>query len=233
MTDAPPIPPDDGPCANRHVRIPGPAGTLEALLECTECRRPCVPVAVVCHPHPLYRGTMHNKVVHMVARGLRGIGVHSLRFNFRGVGHSEGGFDVGLGESRDLLAVVDWARRAFPGAPVWLAGFSFGSAIALGTYREAGAERLLLVAPPVEHPYFPRTEVRDIPWMVLMGGMDEVVSPTAVSRWVSRQPGPPEYRYLEPAGHFFHGRLHWLRDSIEQAWAEGLPDPCAVETDAD
>ena len=109
-------------------------------------------------------------------------------------------------------------RQQYPDSPLWLGGFSFGSAIALACWQRAGAERLLLVAPLVEHDYFPQTPVTDIPWMVIMGGADEVVTPNSVSRWVSEQAHAPKYCYLDGASHFFHGRLIDLRETLQQAW---------------
>jgi len=198
--------------------IPGPTGALEIHLDEVPDRQATAPIAVICHPHPLFGGTMTNKVVHMIARTFKGMGIATLRFNFRGVGRSQGHYDEGRGEQDDLLAAVAWMREQYPGAPLWLGGFSFGSAVALACWQRAGAERLLLVAPPVEHEYFPQTAVEGISWMVIMGSADEVVSPNAVSRWVSAQPHAPKYCYLEGASHFFHGRLIDLRETLQQAW---------------
>jgi len=110
--------------------IPGPAGRLEALLETPEELEPCQ-VAVVCHPHPLYGGTMHNKVVYRMARGLRRAGAVVLRFNFRGVNLSEGRHDRGEGEQDDARAALELLRSRYPHLPFSLAGFSFGSRVVL------------------------------------------------------------------------------------------------------
>ncbi|MFO7278462.1 MAG: alpha/beta hydrolase, partial [Pseudomonadota bacterium] len=119
------------------VRLDGPAGVLEALLE-----EPADAVpgrfAVVCHPHPLHGGTMNNKVVHTLARTFNELGIRSLRFNFRGVGASEGSYAEGIGETEDALAVIEWGRVRWPGAEPLLAGFSFGGIVAL---RAAGRGR--------------------------------------------------------------------------------------------
>jgi len=211
--------------------IPGPTGALEIKLDEVADRRPGAPVAVICHPHPLFGGTLTNKVVHTIARTFKGMGVATLRFNFRGVGHSEGHYDQGRGEQDDLLATVAWMREQYPDAPLWLGGFSFGSAIAMACWQRADAARLLLVAPPVEHDYFPQQPVEGIPWMVIMGGADEVVSSAAVSRWVSAQPHAPKYCYLDGASHFFHGRLIDLRETLQQAWGDSEAD-AGTGTDA-
>ena len=208
----------DLPSTKSGTSIPGPAGALEIQLDKADKRRDYDPIAVICHPHPLFGGSLTNKVVHMIARTFKGMGVTTLRFNFRGVGRSDGKYDEGRGEQDDLLAAVRWMRAQYPHAPLWLGGFSFGSAIALACWQRAGAERLLLVAPPVEHEYFPKTPVEGIDWMVIMGGADEIVAPNSVSRWVSAQPHAPKYCYLEGASHFFHGRLIELRETLQQAW---------------
>jgi alpha/beta superfamily hydrolase len=110
------------------VAVEGPAGRLEALLD----RPTALPkaVAVLCHPHPLYEGTMHNKVVATLARTFVRLGAAAVRFNFRGVGESSGSFDEGHGEAHDALAVVAWSRARWPDAPLALGGFSFGGAVA-------------------------------------------------------------------------------------------------------
>jgi alpha/beta superfamily hydrolase len=110
--------------------IPGPAGRLEALLEEPEDREP-VEAALVCHPHPQHGGTMHNKVVYRLARGLRRCGCVVLRFNYRGVNLSEGAYDHGFGETDDARAALAWLRERYPTLPYTLAGFSFGSRVVL------------------------------------------------------------------------------------------------------
>lgn len=110
--------------------LPGPVGKLEALLEEPEDQAP-LEAALVCHPHPQHGGTMHNKVVYRLARGLRRSGCVVLRFNYRGVNLSEGAYDEGRGETEDARAALDWLQEQYPGLPVTLAGFSFGSRIAL------------------------------------------------------------------------------------------------------
>ena len=121
--------------------IDGPAGSLEALLEDpgADGRH----FAVVCHPHPLHGGTMHNKVVHTLARALQEQGMPTLRFNYRGVGASAGAYDDGRGETEDALAVIAWGRRRWPGAQLVLAGFSFGAFVASHAIARLHAQRPL------------------------------------------------------------------------------------------
>jgi len=196
--------------------IPGPAGLLEAVLDLPDEFPETPPaIAVVCHPHSLHGGSLTNKVVWMIARTFVALGVPALRFNFRGVGRSEGEFDNGRGEQADLAAAAGWLRERLPGAPLWLAGFSFGSFVAWQAHAAVQAARLLLVAPPVDLFDFGPPQPVEIPWCVIQGSDDEIVSPAAVRDWVAAQPNPPEYRELAGAGHFFHGRLNDLRREIE------------------
>ncbi len=202
------------------ILIPGPSGEIEVRIESpdeadsAEEGRP-TPLAVICHPHPVYGGTMTNKVVHILAAGFRELGAQSLRFNFRGVGRSAGAFDNGIGETDDLLAVIQWAQARFPDAPLWLAGFSFGAWIALKATAQLQPERLVLVAPPVDmYDFSPIPEV-NLPWMVIQGSEDEVVSAKVVARWVAQRQPVPRFRILDSAGHFFHGRLNALKDTLK------------------
>jgi alpha/beta superfamily hydrolase len=132
-----------------EIEISGPAGPIEALLEEPPSARADAFV-VICHPHPLYHGTMKNKVVHTVARAANSLQRPAVRFNFRGVGNSGGHYDNGVGETEDLMAVVDWGREKWPGAQLWLAGFSFGSYVAL---RAARAAAICSALPMGRHPW--------------------------------------------------------------------------------
>jgi len=206
-------------CTGEELMIPGPSGRLEALTSCPECYVGTRPVAIVCHPHPLYGGSMKNKVVHILSETFNDMGLLSVTFNFRGVGRSEGRYDNGIGETEDLLAVVEHFRTRHPEAPIWLAGFSFGAYVALRGHAEAGAERLLLVAPPVTMFDFDALPTIDVPWMVVQGGRDTIITPQAVAAWVQRQRRRPDYRWMTDADHFFHGRLNRLRETVMGAWA--------------
>ena len=210
---------EEAPCLGEHFLIPGPAGGLEALMACPQDRQDQSPIAIICHPHPLYGGSMSNKVVHMVAKTFGEMGMPTLRFNFRGVGHSQGRFDQGRGEVEDLMAVCDWFTQRYPEAPLWLAGFSFGSYIAFQAHKQTHAERLLLIAPPVTKFDFSAGAQIQIPWMVIQGGKDEIIAPEKVSAWVHRQGGGVAYECLGDADHFFHGRLNHIRDAIKQRWS--------------
>lgn len=199
---------------DERIVIEGPVGVLETVLE---HRGEPGFIGVVCHPHPLFGGTMDNKVVTTLTRAIREQRGAALRFNFRGVGESRGTFSEGLGESEDLLAVVHWAQRRFPDRPLWLAGFSFGSFVAargaaIQNDCEAPASHLLLVAPPVHHFDFGSLGEPGCEVTVIQGEDDEVVPPAMVYEWVASTPLAPDLIRFPDCGHFFHGRLGELRD---------------------
>jgi uncharacterized protein len=195
------------------LRIAGPAGALEALLEDPQLAPP-LGFGVVCHPHPLHGGTMQNKVVHTLARALQEQGLPTLRFNYRGVGQSEGSYDEGRGERDDALAVIAWGRARWPQLPLVLAGFSFGSLVALGAAPRAQPARLILVAPAVTRAPFADITPPSCPWLIVQGDADELVDFREVQAWAQRFTPPPVLRLLPGVDHFFHGRLHELRDAL-------------------
>lgn len=196
--------------------IQGPAGNLQAV---HEYRRGTAPraVAVVCHPHPQYGGTLDNKVAFSLARAAMDAGAAALRFNFRGVGRSEGRFDDGKGEADDLAAAEDWLAGRWPDAPLWRMGFSFGAAMALKRTLAVPCPVLVTVAPPADRfaAYgFAGAGPRASHWLLVQGDADEVVSPRAVFDWAEALESPPEIRRIEGSGHFFHGRLTELRETV-------------------
>ncbi len=209
--------------ADHALAIPGPAGMLEAAFDLAEGPARAA-LAVVCHPLPTEGGTMHNKVVTMAARALRESGVATLRFNFRGVGHSEGSFDDGDGELEDLRAVVRWARARHPGQALWLAGFSFGAWVSLRAAGELGATALVSIAPPVGRSWgFAGLVPPPIPWVVVQGEADEIVDPRAVFDWVAALPRQPQLVRMPDTSHFFHRKLMDLRGALKQAVRDWPP----------
>jgi alpha/beta superfamily hydrolase len=211
-------PPPDAfrPPVPQAAVIPGPAGELEARIE-----NP-VPadavhrvVGVVCHPHPLHGGTMQNKVVHTAARAMQEAGAATLRFNFRGVGRSAGQYDKGVGELEDALAAVEWARAHFGADELWLAGFSFGAAVALqAASRGARPRRLVTIAPPVGRILTVPGARPGCPWLIVQGDRDELVEADAVRAWAASYEPAPELLVIGGAEHFFHGKLLELRAGI-------------------
>jgi uncharacterized protein len=195
--------------------IAGPAGPIEALLEDPQADVR-TGFGVVCHPHPLYGGTMTNKVVHTVARSLQEQGMPTLRFNYRGVGKSAGQYDEGRGETADALAVVAWGRERWPGMPLTLAGFSFGSMVALLATPAAQPVELITVAPAVSNVRYSAIERPACPWLIIQGMADEVVDYVQVEAFAARYEPPPVLRLLPGVDHFFNGRLAELRAAVLQ-----------------
>jgi alpha/beta superfamily hydrolase len=193
------------------LTIAGPAGQLEARLEFPEAAEQPRFFGVACHPHSLKGGTMDNKVTHTLARAMVECGAPAFRFNFRGVGASAGTFDLGRGEAEDLAAVVEEGRRRFPGAALWLGGFSFGAFVALRGAQRLGPVKLVAIAPPVVGYELGDVSAPDCDWMLAQGDADDVVPPGAVLEWAARQSRQPRLHVLAGAGHFFHGRLHELK----------------------
>jgi alpha/beta superfamily hydrolase len=180
-------------------------------------------IAVCCHPHPLYGGTMQNKVVHTLARSVQDVGVPSLRFNFRGVGASGGTHDHGEGESGDAAFLADWMRHERGYRVVWSLGFSFGAYVAFRLAALAGAGLLVTVAPPVQRFDFARLAVPACPWLLVQGDRDELVNHETVLGWTRTVKPAPELRLLAGAEHFFHGRLTEMRALVGQWLAARLP----------
>jgi alpha/beta superfamily hydrolase len=201
------------PPAAESLVLQGPAGVLEAQLDFPADGRAPAAYAVVCHPHPLFGGTLTNKVVHTLARAFTEVGMPSLRFNFRGVGRSAGSYDEGRGEVQDVLAAVRYGRERWPQARLWLAGFSFGAAVAVQASSVAQPAGLVAVAPAVD-----RLDVAAVmpasPWLVLLGDADDVVSPQRMLQWAQGLRPAPVTQVLAGAGHYFHGRLPELRERV-------------------
>lgn len=202
--------------AAQREQLAGPAGRLEAVIE----QGSDAPdfIAIVCHPHPLFGGTMDNKVVTTLTRLVRDKGGVVVRFNFRGVGESQGAYSDGIGETEDLLAVHSWLRQQWPSLPLWLAGFSFGSFVAARGAEILNANgdpvnHLLLVAPPVHHYAFAEIEKTGCPVTVVQGEDDEVVPAEQVFQWAAATPLEPDLIRFPDCGHFFHGRLVDLKEA--------------------
>lgn len=198
--------------------VRGLAGDIEVLITRPVTLIENAPVVVISHPHPLYGGTMTNKVVYILAKTFSDMNAITVRFNFRGVGKSEGEYDHGDGEAEDLQALVKELKMWRPQAPIWLAGFSFGAYVTTRAQAAIKPEKLLLVAPPVSMYAFDELAEISIPWVVIQGGQDEVIDATAVKKWVSERPQQPQFIWMEEAGHFFHGKLNDIKESLQQVW---------------
>lgn len=194
-----------------RLLLPGIQGSIDAVLSVPETRR-SNRIAFLGHPNSLQGGSLNNKVVTTAARACKALGIASLRINFRGVGASQGCYDEGIGESEDLLHLVQaWQKKCADQAAI-LIGFSFGSYV---TYRVAAQCKhalLLSISPAVDRHDYQSFSSKPAPWEIIMGEADEVVPYAAVERFANDQ-ALPLHRY-EGAGHFYHGRLIELRETI-------------------
>jgi alpha/beta superfamily hydrolase len=204
---------------HRPFFLKGPAGRLEATFWTTPVTNPCF-VAVVCHPHPLYGGTMHNKVVYRTAQALHQCGAPVLRFNFRGAGLSEGTHDNGRGEEGDVRAALDYLEQEFPGRPILLAGFSFGSWVGLRVgCSDARVTKLIAQGLPVDSCDFSYLHNCAKPKLVIQGGNDQYGSRVNVEALFTTLREPKHIVIVEGADHFFTGRLPEVSAAIT-GWIE-------------
>jgi alpha/beta superfamily hydrolase len=199
-----------------RLNIPGPEGVLEALFEWDPEWTPHR-LAIVCHPHPLYGGTMHNKVVFRAAKAAIHLGIPALRFNFRGVGHSEGKHADGIGERDDARAALDYLAGRFPQIPVVMVGFSFGSVVALAVgSTDKRVDSLVGIGLPVNSADFHfLVEVRK-PKLLVQGTEDRFGSRERVEKLFSSLMEPKRLRFVEGADHFLTGKLHDLQFEIQE-----------------
>jgi len=199
---------------SKELSVVGPVGNLQAIIDLPD-EISSQFMSVNCHPHSLHGGTMTNKVVHTVSRSIAGLGIPSIRFNFRGVGTSEGKYDEGKGEQEDLAAIVNWMKSEYPNAKLMLSGFSFGSYVSAFSANNLNPELLISIAPPAERVSFEGFERPNCNWKVIMGTEDELVDYCAVKDWVESFEPTPDLITMTGASHFFHGRLVELRNHIE------------------
>jgi uncharacterized protein len=191
----------------------GPAGRIEAILK--EPPHEVTRAAIVCHPDPLFGGTMHNKVVFRIARAFQDSGFAVLRFNFRGTGKSEGTHDSGRGEQDDLRSAIQFIESKYPRAELWLAGFSFGAAVMLRA--GCGEERfraLVAAGVPASRYDFRNVGPCNKPKLFVQGALDEFGSAEELTRFVATLDGENELKIIEGADHFFEGHLPALFESV-------------------
>jgi alpha/beta superfamily hydrolase len=206
--------------SHRTLFIDGPVGRLEAILwtpSASAHRR--LLAAMVCHPHPLFGGSMHNKVVYQMNKTLDRLGIPVLRFNFRGVGLSDGSHAGGVGEGDDVRAALDFLAHEFAGTPLLLAGFSFGSWVGMRVgCEDARVTELIGVGAPVNNSDFSYLQNCAKPKLFVQGSQDPYGSPDRLEDLVRAIPGSHEVRIIEAAEHFFVGKL----DELDQALANWL-----------
>lgn len=202
---------------HRNFFLNGPAGRLEALLWTTASTQPAFS-ALVCHPHPLYGGTMHNKVVYQAAKTLHECGAPVLRFNFRGVGLSEGVHDQGRGEQDDVRAALDYLSAELSGLPILLAGFSFGASVGLRVgCADARVMELIGMGLPVDNLDLSFLRSCDKPKLILQGGSDQFGAREKLEALYATLPEPKRLEFFEGSDHFFAGALPKMGEAIA-AW---------------
>ncbi|MDQ6957131.1 MAG: alpha/beta fold hydrolase [Mariprofundaceae bacterium] len=192
--------------------LQGAAGKLQALYQPGKAGKPAI---VVCHPHPLYGGTMRNKVVYWIARAFEDQGFSVLRFNFRGVEQSEGVWDEGNGESEDVITALDYLHMKHPDSPLWLAGFSFGTYAGLkAAKQDARVERMFAIAPAVNLWSFDFMQGETRPLTVISGTADEIVPFKQVQLWINSMPSHVDFHAIDGAGHFFPQHMNDMTDCL-------------------
>jgi uncharacterized protein len=204
--------------------LTGPAGPLEALLDepARAAGEPVRAAVVFAHPHPQFGGTLHTKVVYQGAKGLTRIGCAVLRFNFRGVGRSAGGFDQGEGEKADFRAALDYMAARYPGAKLRSAGFSFGAWVALEVGADDNRVQVLIgIAPPVatsisgQKYTFERTLATTKPKFFVQGEADEVCALQDMWAFYARLQEPRELVIIDGADHLFEGKAPEVGEALE------------------
>jgi alpha/beta superfamily hydrolase len=208
---------------SRSLFLEGPAGRLEAILwkPVAQARL----AALVCHPHPLFGGTMHNKVVYQAAKSLDALGLPVLRFNFRGAGMSGGTHDKGRGEQGDVKAALDFLAGEFPGLPLLIAGFSFGCWV--GTRVGCADERvrdLIALGTPVNSSDFSYMRHCEKPKLFVHGSNDQFGAIGKVEALVESLPGENRLVVVAGAEHFFAGKLHQVDEAIRDWVKKYHPD---------
>jgi len=209
---------------SRNLFLAGPAGRLEAILWSPSAGTPSL-AAVVCHPHPLFGGTMHNKVIYQAAKSLDALGLAVLRFNFRGAGMSEGKHDRGQGELGDVRAALDFLASEFPDIPLLVAGFSFGCWVGL----QAGCEdtrvaSLIGLGAPVDNAGFSYLMQCEKPKLFVHGAKDIYGAVDKLKSLVSSLPGENKLVVVEDADHFFAGKLDQVNQAITTWLTERDPE---------
>jgi hypothetical protein len=210
--------------AIRSFFLNGPGGQLEALLN--EGSPNATHAALICHPHPVYGGTLHNKVVFHAMKALNSLGMPALRFNFRGAGLSQGEHDKGVGEVDDVRTALDWLDREFH-LPIVFAGFSFGAAVGLRVAcpdpRVAAVVSLGTPISPVDDRSYDYDFLQTCtkPKLFVSGSRDQFASKAKLETLLATVPEPKKLVIIEAADHFFEGRLREMREAVE-SWARDI-----------
>lgn len=207
--------------SQRKLTLNGPAGKLQAMLHLPDT--PPAAIAIVAHPLPIMGGTMDNKVVTTLSKTFVELGWATLRFNFRGVGDSEGKYDQGQGEIQDVISATLFMRHSYPALPLVSAGFSFGGYVQACAAEQLRPDKLVLIAPAVGRFAMPEVAANSL---IIHGDKDDVVSIQDVFAWAAPQQLP--ITVLSGAEHFFHGRLMQLKQVLKQQLETAYPKPAIV-----
>jgi len=206
----------DDPAWNCHIGPVRGEGAARAALDADLDEPPRVAV-VLAHPLPTGGGTMHNKVIYQIAKGMCLTGAAVLRFNFRGVGTSQGVFEDGPGEMADYRAALDFVAGRYPGAEIWAAGFSFGAWVAMTVGAMDGRVSALIgVAPPVEHYDFSAVLESLKPKFFIQGDRDDLCPYQSMREFYARVPGPKELVTIDGADHLFDGKTSEVAEAVEE-----------------
>ncbi len=199
---------------HRRIFLEGPAGQLEALLWTTATQNPAR-VAVVCHPHPLFGGTLHNKVVFQTAKTLHSRGYPVLRFNFRGAGQSAGTHDKGRGEADDVRIAIDYLAQEFPATAIIVAGFSFGAWVGLKVgCQDARVQEVIGLGIPVNDSDLNYLKACTKPKLIIQGAKDQFGAKARVESLFDEMPNPKQLMFIPEADHFFTGKLDQVSAAI-------------------
>ena len=199
----------------RLVNIEGACGHLESMVSEAQ-QSNCAYTMIICHPHPLHLGTMHNKVVTTLAKSGDLLNMHTIRFNFRGVAGSAGAFADGIGEAEDVLSVLQWSQAQNPQHEIILAGFSFGSYVACSVAGHINPKALITVAPAVTRQDYAHYPAFNGPWHVIFGEKDTLTPLEDAKRWIHQHTRKPKMSVIPDACHFFHGKLDMLERCITE-----------------
>ena len=216
---------------HKEVTLRGPAGSLEALLWAPKQSQEIHLAAVVCHPHPLYQGTMHNKVVYQAAKALDSLGIPVLRFNFRGVGASEGNYDHGRGEEDDVRAALDYLEAQFSGVPLLAAGFSFGAWISLRAgCSDPRVTELIGLGLPIDDRKLPFHYLSTCtkPKLLIQGENDQYAAKSHFESFVqtfsAEAAKATRVVFIPAADHFFTGHLGAMAEALRHWMATRHPN---------
>lgn len=196
-----------------RLLIQGPQNRIEVEVSIPELPH-LHKFVIVGHPHPLQEGTMNNKVVTTTAKTFLQLNYPVIRFNFRGVGQSEGVFDNGIGETDDMVFLIELWQKAYPQSSCLLAGFSFGSFVAFRAAQKVKSCGLILIAPPVKRFHYDLQDLSVAPTVIFLGDSDELITIDEVHDFAKSFIPETPLECFEQTGHFFHGKLMVLRDSL-------------------